>query len=381
MKKKIVLTSIVFPALLALNFLCQAQEPSRTTAGQQGFSLSQQSQIPQKIIVSEEQIQQVKDFLKKQAEEGRFSGTALVAKDGKPLLIESAGMANKRFRAPNNPDTKFNLGSLNKSFTSVAVLQLVEAGKIGIDDPIGKYLDEFPEDVAGKVTIRQLLNMSSGWGDYWQNTYYLAHKDEIRGVGDLITFIKEIPLDFEPGTKTQHSNIGFEVAGAMIEKVSGMDYFEYIREKIYNPSGMVHSDSYDRDGPMENMATGYTNFHPLDSIRKGWQWENTYILAPRGTPAGGGYSTAEDLLRYDNAIRSYKILGEQYVNFMRNGYRGNIGDAAARNMGKGAGGAAGVSTFFARDWYNGYTIVVLTNLDHPVGAEIGDAILKILGLE
>jgi len=327
------------------------------------------------------QIDQIKAYLEKQIQAGRLSGTVLVAKDGKPLITMSAGMANKRFKAPNQADTKFNLGSLNKSFTSVAILQLVEAGKIGIDDPIGKYLDLFPKEIAGKVTIRQLLNMSNGWGDYWQNRYYLEHKDQLRTVSDYMEFIKEIPIDFEPGSKTQHSNIGFEVAGAIIEKVSGMDYFDYVREKIFKPAGMKNSDSYNRDAPAENLATGYTNNHPLDSVREGWLWENTYILAPRGTPAGGGYSTAEDMLKFDNAIRSYKILGEAYVNFMGNGYRGSIGDPLARRLGKGAGGAFGVSTFYARDWNNGYTIVVLTNIDHPGGAEIGEEILKILGLE
>ncbi|MFH0762200.1 MAG: serine hydrolase domain-containing protein [Bacteroidota bacterium] len=329
-----------------------------------------------------EGIQQVKDYLAKQTQEGRFSGTILVARDGKPLLFESAGLANKRFNAPNKLDTKFNLGSLNKSFTAVAILQLVAAGKIGIDDPIGKYLDMFPKAVADKVTVRQLLNMSNGWGDYWQNAYYLAHINEMRSVSDHIEFIKDMPLDFEPGSKTQHSNTGFEVAGAIIEKVTGMDYFDYIREKIYKPAGMTNTDTYNRDAPVENMATGYTNMHPLDNNQTGWQWENTYILAPRGTPAGGGYSTAEDMLKYDNAIRAATLIGKKYVDFMSNGYRGNIGDPfVPSRVSRGAGGAPGISSFFGRDWKNGYTIIVLFNVDNPVGIEIGDEIIKILKLE
>jgi CubicO group peptidase (beta-lactamase class C family) len=324
----------------------------------------------------------IKAYLDEQAEAGKFSGTALVAKDGKPLLLESAGLASKRFRAPNAADTKFNLGSINKSFTAVAVLQLVEAGLVGIDDPIGKYLDFFPKEVGEKVKVRHLLDMSSGWGDYWRHPYFLQHKDQLRTVADHMAFIKDMPLDFEPGTRSQHSNTGFEVAGALIEKVSGLDYFDYVREKIYRPAGMTDSDSYDRDGAVENLAVGYTNMHPLAGNTTDFRWENTYILSPRGTPAGGGYSTAGDMLKYDAALRGGKLLGKAYVDFLNNGFRGKIGDPfTPPGVQRSAGGANGVSTFFGRDLRNGYTIIVLTNLDNPVAIEIGNELIKLLGLE
>ncbi len=324
----------------------------------------------------------IKAFLDEQAKAGRFSGTALVAKDGKPLLLESAGLASKRFRAPNNADTKFNLGSLNKSFTAVAVLQLVEAGLVGIDDPIGKYLDIFPKDVGEKVKVRHLLDMSNGWGDYWRHPYFLQHKDELRTIADHMAFIKDMPLDFEPGTRSQHSNTGFEVAGAIIEKASGMDYFDYIREKIYRPAGMADTDSYDRDSAAENLAVGYTNMHPLAGNATDFRWENTYLLSPRGTPAGGGYSTAGDMLKYDAALRGGKLVGKAYVDFLNSRFQGKIGDPfTPPGVQRSAGGANGVSTFFGRDLRNGYTVIVLTNLDNPVAIELGNEILKLLGLE
>jgi D-alanyl-D-alanine carboxypeptidase len=324
----------------------------------------------------------IKAFLDEQAKAGRFSGTALVAKDGRPLLLESAGLASKRFRAPNTAETRFNLGSLNKSFTAVAVLQLVEAGLVGIDDPIGRYLDFFPKDVGEKVKVRHLLDMSSGWGDYWGHPYFLQHKDELRTVADHMAFIKDMPLDFEPGARAQHSNTGFEVAGALIEKVSGMDYFDYIREKIYRPAGMADSDSYDRDSSAENLAVGFTNMHPLAGNTTDFRWENTYLLSPRGTPAGGGYSTAGDMLKYDAALRGGKLIGKACADFLNNGFRGKIGDPfTPQRVLRSAGGANGVSTFFARDLRTGYTIIVLTNLDNPVAIEIGNEIIKLLGLE
>ena len=330
----------------------------------------------------EEGIKNIKGYLAGLAKQDKFSGSVIVAKEDKILLHETYGYADKRFKVFNNPDTKFNLGSLNKSFTAVAILQLVEDGKIGIDDTIGKYLEYFPPDIASKVTIRQLLNMSSGWSDYWENKYFLQHKDELRTVSQYMEFIKNIPLDFEPGTSMEHSNIGFEVAGAVIEKVSGKDYFDYIREKIYKPAGMTNSDSYDRDSPVENLAIGYTNNNVMDTINTGWLWENTYMLSPRGTPAGGGYSTVEDLLKYDNAFRNGKLISKVYFNFMNNRFQGNIGDTfVPEKVLRSAGGAPGVSTFYARDMKNAFTIIVLSNYDHPVGIDVGNEIIKMLGLE
>jgi len=218
-------------------------------------------------------------------ENNEFSGVVLVAKDGHPLFHRAYGYASKRFKVPNRPDTKFNLGSCNKSFTAVAIAQLAEQEKLSLDDPIGKYLDIFPSDIAGNVTIRHLLNMRSGWGDFWENEAYLARFSKLRTVSDYMEFIKDMPLDFEPGSNFQHSNTGFYVAGAIIEAVSGMDYFTYVKKNIYDPAGMADSDSYHKDGPVENLAIGYTNMNRNDPKGTGFRWENTYMMPPRGTPS------------------------------------------------------------------------------------------------
>lgn len=327
-------------------------------------------------------LEELHQYLLKKTEKNKFSGTVLIAKDGNPIFQRAYGYASKRFEVPNKLDTKFNLGSINKSFTAVAILQLVEDGKILIDDPIGKYLDIFPQDIADKVTIRHLLNMRSGWGDYWGNEYYLSHQNSLRTLVDYMEFIKDIPLDFEPGTNFQHCNTGFEVAGAIIEKISGMDYFEYIRKNIYESSGMKNTDSYHRDGPVKNLAVGYTNMNSNDPKGKTYQWANTYILSPRGTPAGGGYSTAEDMLKYDQALRNNRLIGKDYMNFMNNRFQGNIGDPhTPRRTSRSAGGAPGMSTLLARDLIKGYTVIVLSNYDFPSAMEVGNEIIKMLGLE
>ena len=321
------------------------------------------------------------EYLSNQTEANIFSGVVLVAKEGVPQFQKAYGYANKQYKIPNGLDTKFNLGSINKFFTSVAIAQLIERGKLGLDDPIGDYLDEFPKEVADKVTIKHLLKMRSGWGDYWQNETFRANITRLRTVSDYIDFLKDVPLDFEPGTNMQHSNTSFVVLGAIIEKVSGLDYFDYIRENIYRPAGMRNTDSYDKDGPVENLATGYTNMNPFDPVGEGYQWTNTYIIPPKGTPCGGGYSTAPDMLKFDVALRNHKLLSPKYTNLVFRRWE-KISDerfVPKRSFGLMAAGAApGVNTFFSIDLMFGYTVIVLTNYDMPVAMTVGDAIISMI---
>ena len=320
-------------------------------------------------------------MISSKVEKDEYAGVVLVAKDGRPLFHRAYGYASKRFKVPNNLDTKFNLGSINKSFTAVAITQLAEQGKLSLDDPIGKHLHIFPPEIAEKVTIRQLLNMRSGWGDFWGNEVYLARFPRLRTVSDYMDFIKDMPLDFEPGTSFQHSNTGFDVAGAIIEAIAGMDYYAYVKKNIYDPAEMVDSDSYHKDGPVENLAVGYTNMNRNDPQGTGFCWENTYMMPPRGTPAGGGYSTAGDLLKYDQALRNNKLLSKSYTDYFFNRFNGQLGDPSNASMYRVAGAAAGINAYLAMDLVSGYTFIVLSNYDHPTAVTIAEEIIKMNGLK
>jgi len=325
-------------------------------------------------------LEELEQYLREKEKENEFSGAVLIAKDGDPIFHESYGNASKRFRVPNKRDTKFNLGSCNKAFTAVAIAQLMENGKLSLDDPIGKYLEMFPRAIAEKVTIRHLLNMRSGWGDYWSNDYFRTHITQLRTVSDYMEFIKDIPLDFEPGTNFQHCNTGYIVAGAIIEKVSGMDYYDYIRKNIYEPAGMSNTDSYDKDGPVENLAMGYTNMNRNDPEGTGYEWNNMYSLPPRGTPTGGGYSTTEDLLKFDRALRSFKLLSPGYTGYYINRFKGSPGDSFTPPdmLYRIAGAAPGISAFIALDFKSSYTVIVLSNYDYPMAMNVGAEIVKML---
>jgi CubicO group peptidase (beta-lactamase class C family) len=326
-------------------------------------------------------LEELKTYLRQMEKSNKFSGTVLIAENGNPIFHEAYGYASKRFNVPNRRDTKFNLGSCNKAFTAIAIAQLAERGKLSLDDPIGRHLDMFPREIAEKVTIRHLLNMRSGWGDYWSNKYFLDHITRLRSILDYMEFLKDIPLDFEPGTNFQHSNTGFIVAGAVIEAASGMDYYEYIRRNIYEPAGMANTDSYDKDGPVENLAMGYTNMNRTDPDGTGYRWNNMYSLPPRGTPTGGGYSTTEDLLKFDKALRGFKLLSPAYTWYYLNRFEGAPGDKSTppERPYRIAGAAAGICAFIAMDFVSSYSVIVLSNYDFPTGMNIGNEILEMLG--
>jgi D-alanyl-D-alanine carboxypeptidase len=197
-----------------------------------------------------------------QATENKFSGVVLIADDGEPIFHKAYGLASKRFHVPNRVDTKFNLGSINKIFTVVAILQLAEKGSLALDDPLSKFRPDFPPEIGDKVTIRHLLQHRAGLGDYWEHEVYLATWTTLRTVEGYMAFIKDIPLAFEPGERQQYSNSGFQVLGAVLEAITGGSYYDYVRANVYEPAGMADTDSYEMDMPVETLAIGYTDEAP-----------------------------------------------------------------------------------------------------------------------
>lgn len=319
-------------------------------------------------------------YLIEQTADGVFSGVVLIAKNGKPVFEKAYGWANKKYKVPNKIDTKFNIGSLNKFFTGVAVLQLVEKGTMNLDDPLSKHLSGFPQDIADKITIRYLLQHKAGWGAYWENDYYLAHWSELRTLDDYKHFIKDIPVDFEPGTRQQYSNTGYEVLGMVIEKVTGKSYFDYVRENIYKPAGMSGTDAYEKNGQVENLAIGYTNdAHPGEKPGEGFQRENSLLPPAKGTAAGGGYSTAGDLLKFINAFRNFKLLSPKYTAMLNQDFE-DVENAPGRLRGGigVAGGGPGINAVLEIEYGPGDIVIVLSNYDPPTASKLGRQIMKTL---
>lgn len=311
-------------------------------------------------------------YVKKLADSDAFSGTVLLAKDGKPLFTGAYGQASRRYGVPNKLDTKFNLGSMNKMFTGVAIAQLVQAGKLSFDDPVGKYLSSewLPADAAQKIKIGHLLTHTSGLGSYFNQKFMQASRDRFRQVDDYKELVADDTPQFEPGTQWSYSNTGFLLLGAVVEKVAGQPYFDYVRENIYKPAGMVNSDCYDMDEAVPNLAMG----HLRQQGKSGTVWkENTFMHVIRGGPAGGGYSTVEDLLRFDQALRGNKLLNPEMTQKVLTakpelsspeygfgfGIQGTPKDRVVGHT----GGFPGISASLEMFLDSGYTAVVLSNAD------------------
>ncbi|MBW7904687.1 MAG: beta-lactamase family protein [Phycisphaerae bacterium] len=314
-----------------------------------------------------------------------FSGAVLLARNGRVLMTHACGEAVKGHNVPVRLDTRFNLGSMNKMFTAVAVAQLAERGRLSLDDPVSKYLDAdwLPREAAEKIRVRDLLGHTSGLGSYFNEPFMASARQRFRELADYKPLVAGEALQFEPGSSWSYSNTGFLLAGVVIERAAGQGYDDYIRENIYKPAGMVHSDCYDMDRPVPNVAVGYSRAPE----RFGTTWEcNLFKHVIRGGPAGGGFSTVEDLLRFDQALRGGKLVSAATLAQLwtptpqsQGGYGLGFGIEQApgeKIVGHG-GGFPGISA--ALDMYleGGWTVVVLSNYDQ-VAATVTEKLRELI---
>lgn len=328
-----------------------------------------------------EVVQELEAYLNKMAAADVFSGAVLLARNGAVLFERAYGQASKRYGVPNRNDTLFNLGSMNKMFTAVAVAQLAQQGKLSFDDPAGKHLDPdwLPDGIADRVTIHQLLTHTSGLGSYFNEEFMTTSRALFREIIDYKPLLETETLAFEPGTQWAYSNTGYLLLGAIIEKVSGQNYFDYIREHVYKPAGMMRSDSYEMDQPVPNLAMGYIKY----ITPKGVRWTNNlFEHVIRGGPAGGGFSTVGELLLFDQALRSHKLLDAEHTRRVLSakppvsphyGYGFNVEDRPGARIAGHGGGFPGISTNLDMYLDSGYTAVVLSNCDrgaHVINTKI-----------
>lgn len=319
-------------------------------------------------------IGEIATYLEDLATEDRFSGAVLIAKDGKSIFEESYGLANRDFGVSNQIDTKFNLGSMNKMFTAVAILQLVEQEKLSVDDNIIKHLPDYPnQEVVGKVTIHHLLTHTSGLGDFFTEEFFETSKDRFKALEDYLPLFVDKPTRFEPGAQFFYSNAGYIVLGLVIEEITAQSYFDYVRESIFQPCGMTNTDSYELDDVVPNLAVGYSTRISDDGKVK----ENQFLIPIKGSSAGGGYSTVEDLLNFSNCLMNYQILSPELTELLLEGkvktpdlgegskYGYGFQDRLINNhriVGHG-GGASGICANLDIFIDLEYTVVILSNSD------------------
>lgn len=339
-----------------------------------------------------------KEFQRLCAEE-KFSGIMLVAKQDTILFEKPCGLASRSFDVKNNLSTKFNLASVGKIFTSIAITQLVQQKILTLDMPIYKIIpDWLPNDKASKeITVQQLLTHTSGLTNYMDDPRWKLGADSALYVNleDYKPLIKDERILFTPGTSQLYSNSGYILLGAIIEKITHMKYEDYIQHYIFIPAGMKNTGNYRLDTEIPNRAVGYTH---LCADRE-CVWRNNYFEAQfMGNSSGGAYSTAHDLFLLSKSLHHNKLLNTKYIQqffsassvlphmpglivkpmkigdenitetFSPYGFAGvwNMFGLATwhdPNLVGHSGGIAGASALFVTSPDNAVTIIILSNLD------------------
>ena len=326
------------------------------------------SAVEPRLASDDELAKELDRFVQSLARADVFSGTVLVAKNGKTVYAGAFGQANKDFGVANTIDTKFNLGSMNKMFTAVTIAQLAEQGKLSYEDPLSKFLPDYPSAAsARKVRLEHLLTHTSGLGSYFNEEFDRSSRARYRTVDDMMQLAKGDSLRFEPGTRWSYSNTGMLVLGKVIEVATREDYFAHLRQHLYAPAGMTSTDAYELDRVNPNLAVGYQREFADDGSKR--FRNNLYMHVIRGGPAGGGYSTAGDLVRFADALTSGKLVRPATFELLTTPKPAlaspNYGYGFSVNAESGivghSGGFSGISSNLDIFKGTGYVAVVLSN--------------------
>ncbi|HEY6917207.1 MAG TPA: serine hydrolase domain-containing protein [Allosphingosinicella sp.] len=317
-----------------------------------------------------------------------FSGAVLVTRGGKTLYSKAAGFADRDFAVPNAMDTRFHLGSMDKMFTATAIAQLIEAGKLSFDTRLIDVLPDYPNaEAARKITIAHLLTHRAGLGMLWDRKGYDRLKP-YDTVAELLPMFAAEPLLFQPGEGADYSNEGFIVLGAVIEKLSGQSYYDYVQQHIFDPAGMTDTGYPRLDEIAPRRAVGYMvpEDDPLGLYPRRPNWTfNGY----RGNSCGGGYSTAADMTRFLRALKAGTLVSPAMVeriiaaepasipNYGMGFQVMPINNDMLRGH-DGGGPHSGVNSFAKMLWKGDYVVAVMGNYDAPFAQNLGGDIVRIL---
>ena len=334
-------------------------------------AFAQETTVQPARLDEAELLKQLEMELNKRCESDQFSGAVLIAKNNQPVYQKACGFANSEQKVANTIETQFNLGSMNKMFTSIAIAQLVNRGLLRYEDTVQKVLPDYPNPEAGqKILVEHLLSHASGLGDFFTEEF-MRDKEKIHSLKDYLPYFANTALQFEPGTKKSYSNAGFVVAGLIIEKVSGQNYFEYLNQNLYKKAGMQNSSGFENRKRLPSMAIGYTTERgPLEP--------NDFVLVA-GSPAGGGYSTVLDLLKFEKALRNETLIPKELVNKVLGldrpkgstyGYGFSREEILSDFVVGHNGGAEGINGDMDIYWKSGYVVISLANRDPQVAEGI-----------
>lgn len=338
-------------------------------------------------IFAQDKAQQIEQLLAKYNEYGQFNGSALVAQNGKVIFKKGFGSANMEWNIPNQPDTKFRLGSITKQFTAFLIVKLAEDGKLKLDVPITTYLPDYPKETGDQITIHHLLTHTSGIPNYTATPNFLRDKSRnAYAPADFVKTFNKLPLEFKPGEKFNYSNSGYFLLGYIIEKVTGKTYEQYLQETILTPLKMENTGFDHSEVILKNRASGYE--------KQGKKMVNSsFIDMSIPYAAGSLYSTVEDLYIWDQALYTTKLLSEKsmeslfkpYIKAWDESYgygwfisEANNGDKGKLKIIEHGGGINGFNTIISRVPADKNLVVLLNNTGGTVLGEMNDAIRAIL---
>lgn len=328
-------------------------------------------------------IREIGKVLETYHEYGQFQGAALVGLHGEVIYRKGFGLANLEWGIPNTPETRYSIASHGKAFTAVLIMQLVEKKELDLHVPIAKYLPAYRKDNAEKVTIHHLLRHTSGvpgvpseWSETQnRNPYTLDRLVELANLGEL---------EFEPGTRFAYSNNGYNLLAAIIERVTGQTYEQVLQERILDPLGMKDTGLVKHQPILARRASNYNRLFWGELLNAPYMDESFAV------GAGGMYSTVDDMFKWDQALRSDKLLSPASRELLFTpglgdaGYGWGVGiyttggDGNPNTLVYGFGGTNGAASVTYRLIEDNHLIVLLGNIRQVPQARIASNLTNIL---
>lgn len=326
---------------------------------------------------------QIDALVQKYADLNQFNGSVLAAERGKVIFKKGFGEANLEWDIPNAPDTKFRIGSITKQFTSMLVLQLVQEGKLKLDDTVSAILPWYRQDTGTRFTVHHLLNHTSGLPNYTNAEFFAGPGRRTWGTEAFVKQFCSGDLEFEPGAEYRYSNSGYFLLGAVIEQVTGKSYERNLRERILDPLGMKDTGYDLQEIILPKHASGY--------MRRGGQVTAAdYVDLSTPGAAGAMYSTVEDMVRWDQALYTNTLLGPELKAKMFTPGLGQYGygwgirtlpigpGKAERTLVRHSGDIPGFSSYIMRVPEERHLVVIMSNFDNRALRAVGEGVLDIL---
>lgn len=352
-------------------------------------------QFPDSAANIADALEIIADQIERRVALDQFSGVVLIGHGDEILLHRAYGMADQSFGIANTLQTRFHLGSMDKMFTGVAIAQLEQAGKLTFDDTIATVLPDFPNpDIAQRVTLHQLLTHTAGTGDFIMNPSFRAAREDFSSTQDYLPIVAAEALQFEPGSQWSYSNSGYVILGAVIEKLSGQSYFDYVREHLFDVAGMSDTGYFELNETVPHRAVGYLRNADEDPFGKWPRRSNVMFIPFKGNSAGGGYSTALDLFRFARALQKGKLLSAEATQHVTAGKVELPGGPVQASYGygfsahtvngrelrgmSGGGPNSGVNSSLNIFWDGSFTVVVVGNYDAPAAEGLNHSICEFL---